>query len=189
MSVLKAFWGRHVVCFMWKVLLFSWRESQRNTSLINTHLWTSAAKIHSYLKHKSTKPTSTKIFEKAQEEACWFQLAVCCFTLWAMELVIPSMERVWGALHCSSYCAISLYDSFVPSKLWLPHSSGTILALWGAAEVHLLELSWIPVGQGRKWSDFRSDVMLSLRAISSYNDSGKDVDWGKGNSNTFSMQS
>lgn len=53
-----------------------------------------------------------RTFESPQKEACWFQLAVCCFTLWVLELVIPRMKRVvWGTLFCSSHCAISLYPA------------------------------------------------------------------------------
>lgn len=89
----------------------------------------------SYLCHG---PGSWQILEWAEREACWFQLAVCCFTLWAMELVIPRMERVWGAELRCSHRAISLYDSFIPTKRWLPHSPATVLAPRAAAEVHLL---------------------------------------------------
>lgn len=106
-------------------------------------------------------------FENPQEEACWFQLAVCCFTLWVLELIIPSMKRVWGALFCSPHCAINLYDSFVPSKHWLPHSTGTILTLRCSWDIpHLLGLSLIPVRQDRKWPDIKRDVMEILRTVS-----------------------
>lgn len=110
-----------------------------NTGCNNT-LWILWNKLHIW-----------RAFESPQEEACWFQLAVCCFTLWVLELVIPRMKRVWGALFCSSHCAISLYDSFVPSKHWLPHSKSPF-SLWGVADIpHLLGLSQIPVKQGGKW--------------------------------------
>lgn len=75
-----------------------------------------------------------RTFESAQEEACWFQLAGCCFTRWVLELVIPRMKRGWGALFCSSHCAISLYGSFVPSKHWLPHSESRF-SLRGVADI------------------------------------------------------
>lgn len=106
-------------------------------------------------------------FENPQEEACWFQLAVCCFTLWVLELIIPSKKRVWGALFCNPHCAINLYDSFVPSKHWLPHSTGTILTLRCSWDIpHLLGLSLIPVRQGRKWPKVKRDLMETLRTVS-----------------------
>lgn len=110
-----------------------------------------------------------RAFESPQEGACWFQLAVCCFTLWVLELVIPRMKRVWGALFCGSHCAISLYDSFVPSERWLPHSK-SLFSLWGVADIpHLLGLSQIPVKRDRKWPE-RANVMASLRTIRGRNE-------------------